>query len=329
MNPVATDPPGIELEDVHLDYCGTTALEGVSVGLEGGKIYGLLGRNGAGKSSLLSLVAAFRRPSAGSVRVGGRPVFEQPDVVSQICLIRETGDTVDAGEPVSEALAFAARHRRSWDADYADRLVDRFELPRGTHIGKLSRGKQCALGVTLGLATRAPVTMFDESYLGMDAPSRYAFYDELLSDYMAHPRTVVVSTHLIEEVSSLFEEVLILDRGRLVVHEQAETLRSRGVSVTGPAPRVDRFVADLGPDATVLGTQQLGPTKSTAVYGDLDDDRRAAARSAGLDLGPISLQDLFVHLTGQPDDDPAADADAGDGPDPTDPARPTDPEAVR
>jgi ABC-2 type transport system ATP-binding protein len=316
MNPVATDPPGIELDGVQLDYCGTRALDDVSVRLEGGRIYGLLGRNGAGKSSLLSLVAAFRRPSSGTVRVGGRPVFEQADVVSRICLIRETGDTIDGGEPVREALAFAARHRPTWDADYADRLVDRFELPRGTHIGKLSRGKQCALGITLGLATRAPLTMFDESYLGMDAPSRYAFYDELLSDYMAHPRTVVVSTHLIEEVSSLFEEVLILDRGRLVVHEQAETLRSRGVSVTGSAPRVDRFVADLGPGATVLGTQQLGPTKSIAVYGDLDDERRAAARAAGLDLGPISLQDLFVHLTGRPDDEPGpdeptdADADA-------------------
>lgn len=315
MTPVAPDPPGIELDGVQLDYCGTPALHDVSVELDGGKIYGLLGRNGAGKSSLLSLVAAFRRPSAGSVRVGGRPVFERPEVVSQICLIRETGDTVDTGEPVSEALAFAARHRPGWDTDYADRLVDRFELPRGTHIGKLSRGKQCALGITLGLATRAPLTMFDESYLGMDAPSRYAFYDELLSDYMAHPRTIVVSTHLIEEVSSLFEEVLVLDRGRLVVHEQAETLRSRGVSVTGPAPRVDRFVADLGPGTTVLGTQRLGPTKSTAVYGDLDDARRATARAAGLDLGPISLQDLFVHLT-EPTDEPDPD------PDPDDPAEP-------
>jgi ABC-2 type transport system ATP-binding protein len=300
MTPDPAGTPGIELDGVRLDYGDTRALDGVSVRLDGGKIYGLLGRNGAGKSSLLGLLAAFRRPTAGEVRVGGRPVFERPEVVSRICLIRETGDTVDGGEPVGEALAFAARHRPTWDADYAERLVDRFELPLGTHIGKLSRGKQCALGITLGLATRAPLTMFDESYLGMDAPSRYAFYDELLSDYMAHPRTVVVSTHLIEEVSSLFEEVLILDRGRLLVHEQADTLRSRGVTVTGPAGRVDRFVADLGPGATVLGTQELGPTRSTAVYGDLDDGRRAAARTAGLELGPISLQDLFVHLTEPP-----------------------------
>ena len=296
----ATHPPGIEMDGVGLRYGDTEALADLTFRLEGGKVYGLLGRNGAGKSSLLGLVAAFRKPTTGTVLVGGRPVFEQPEVTTQVCLIRETGDTVDGGEPVREALAFAARHRPSWDADYADRLVDRFELPLGTHVNKLSRGQQCALGITLGLATRAPLTMFDESYLGLDAPSRYAFYDELLSDYMAHPRTVIVSTHLIEEVSSLFEEVLILDRGRLLVHEQADTLRSRGVSVTGPAPRVDKFVADLGPGTSVLGTQELGPTKATAIYGEIDDDRRAQARTAGLDLGPISLQDLFVHLTAPP-----------------------------
>ena len=121
----ATHPPGIEVEGVRLDYGDTAALADLSFRLEGGRIYGLLGRNGAGKSSLLSLVAAFRLPTAGSVRVGGQPVFEQPDVVAQICLIRETGDTVDGAEPVREALAFAARLRPTWDADYAERLVDR------------------------------------------------------------------------------------------------------------------------------------------------------------------------------------------------------------
>lgn len=313
MTPTLTEPPGVEVDGVHLRFGDTQALDGVTCRLDGGKVYGLLGRNGAGKSSLMSLVAAFRRPTGGEVRVGGRPVFEQPDVVSQICLIREAGDTVDGGEPVSEALAFAARHRRDWDPDCADRLVERFELPLRTHVGQLSRGKRCALGVTLGLASRAPLTMFDESYLGMDAPSRYAFYDELLSDYIAHPRTVVISTHLIEEVSSLFEEVLILDRGRLVVHEQAETLRARGVSITGPGPRVDRLVEGLGPATAVLGTQQLGPTRSTTVYGDLDDATRAEAAESGLELGPISLQDLFVHLTAPPS---GADPDDGEPCDP-------------
>jgi ABC-2 type transport system ATP-binding protein len=127
----------------------------------------------------------------------------------------------------------------------------------------------------------------------MDAPSRYAFYDELLTDFMAHPRTIVISTHLIEEVSSLFEQVVIIDRGRLVLHDEADHLRSRGAAITGAADVVDRFADGL----TVLGKKTLGPTKSAMVYGALDDAYRERARGAGLDIGPIALQDLFVHLT--------------------------------
>lgn len=290
--------PRIDVDQVELRYsCSdTNALDGISLTLEGGKLYGLLGRNGSGKTSLLSVIAAFRRASAGEVRVAGQPVFENSLVAPQICLIRESGDTVEHDWPtdrVRDALSFAERTRPNWDAQYAAGLVERFELPAKARVNGLSRGERSKLGIVLGLASRAPVTMFDESHLGMDAPSRYAFYDELLKDFMAHPRTIVVSTHLIEEVGTLFEEVVIIDDGHLLLHEETEVLRSRGASVTGPADDVDRFAEGL----SVLSEQHLGPTKRVMVYGDLDNLHRKEAERAGLDLGPVALQDLFVHLT--------------------------------
>jgi ABC-2 type transport system ATP-binding protein len=127
----------------------------------------------------------------------------------------------------------------------------------------------------------------------MDAPSRYAFYDALLADYMAHPRTIIVSTHLIEEVSSLFEEVVIIDKGRLVLHEPVETLTARGATVTGPAEAVEAFANGQ----TILNERQLGRTKSVMLYGQLTEEQRQHARETGLDLEPIALQDLFVYLT--------------------------------
>jgi ABC-2 type transport system ATP-binding protein len=282
----------IEVDDLRLRFGDTVALDGLSFRLDGGKICGLLGRNGSGKTSLLSLLAAFRRPSAGSIRVDGENPWENPGLVSRICLIRESGDVYDS-EKVSCVVRVAAQLRRSFDRDYADRLIERFQIPTGKTVQSLSRGQKSALGIVLGLACRAPLTMFDESYLGMDAPSRYAFYEELLADYSAHPRTIIISTHLIEEVSSLFEEVLIIDRGKLIAHDEADVLRSRGVAVSGPADVVDTFTAGL----TVLGTQRLGGTKSATVFGDLNETQVSAARLAGLELGPVSLQDLFVHLT--------------------------------
>ena len=282
----------IDVEGLRLNYGETVALDDLSFTLEGDKIIGLLGRNGSGKTSLLSVLAAFRPASSGRVLIDGQEVFENPAVTERICLIRAGGD-VQMDEKVKVALQFAEEMRPNWDGDYAGALLDRFQVPLNKKVCDLSRGQQSSLGTTLGLATRAPLTMFDESYLGMDAPSRYAFYDALLADFMEHPRTFVISTHLIEEVAALFEEVVIIDQGRVLLHDDAEALRSRGASVTGPSEAVDRFVDGL----TVLNARQLGGTKSAMVYGGLENGRLEQARAAGLEVGPMALQDLFVHLT--------------------------------
>jgi len=284
---------GIEAQDLQLRYGETEALRGLTFALDGGKIYGLLGRNGSGKTSLLSVLAGFRRASGGTVRIDGQPVFEHRPTTRRVCLIRESGEVGHKSDNLGDALAIPRVLRPEWDHAYATKLMELFALPYKKKISELSRGERSAFGIVVGLASRAPVTMFDESHLGMDAPSRLAFQEELLRDFMAHPRTVIISTHLIEEHSPLFERVLILNEGRLLLHEDLDDLRSRGTSVTGPAEVVDDFVVGL----TVLGEQRLGPTKSATVYGHLDDAHVRAARVAGLELGPVSVQDLFVHLT--------------------------------
>src|SRR5690606_14241467 len=117
--------------------------------------------------------------------------------------------------------------------------------------------------------------------------------EELLADYLAHPRTFILSTHLIEEVASLFEDVLIIDDGKVVLHEPTEDVRERGVAVTGPAEAVDRFTEDL----TVLNRQHLGGPVRVTVFADPSADRGRDAAAAARDLGPVPLQDLLIHLT--------------------------------
>jgi ABC-2 type transport system ATP-binding protein len=285
----------VDVDDLVLRYGTVTALDRMSFGLDGGKIYGLLGRNGSGKTSLLSILGAFRRQTSGQARVGGSPVFENPAVTSGVCLVRESGECIDLGT-AEDAFYFAEWLRPNWDGDYARSLLDLFGIHPKTNVKSMSKGQRSAMGVVVGLASRAPLTMFDESYLGMDAPARQAFYDAVLADYMAHPRTIILSTHLIEEVSDLFEEVLIIDGGKLLVHEESATLLARGHTVTGPVDRVEAFTSGL----TVLGEKTLGPTRSAMVYGELDAERRRTATATGLDLGPIGMQELFIHLTGGP-----------------------------
>jgi ABC-2 type transport system ATP-binding protein len=282
----------IEIQNLTVRYGRTTAIDDLTLTLPAGKIYGLLGRNAAGKTTLLSVLAAFRRPDGGQVRIDGADPYENPAIVERICFVGQRLIGQD-DDKVSTVLRLARALRPAWDQSYADRLLDLFEVPLRKSVASLSQGKHSALGIVLGLASRAPLTILDESYLGLDAPSRYAFYEELLADYAANPHTVILSTHLIEEVGSLFEEVVIIDRGRLLLHEETDVLRARGASVTGPAEAVDRFVDGL----TVLSEQRLGPTKSATVYGRLGPERDLAARALDLELGPVGLQDLFIHLT--------------------------------
>lgn len=283
----------MQIRNVHLTYGTTQALNDVSLTLEGDRIIGLLGRNGSGKSSLLSLVAAFRKPNDGEITLNDEPIFENAAMTSQIALIREGGDVIDEDEKVSEAFRYAAWLRPNWDQSYADSLLEQFQVPVNTKLGDMSRGQRSAVGVALGLASRAPITIFDETYLGMDAPSRYSFYDMLLQDYVSHPRMFILSTHLIEEVARLFEEVVIIDKGNVLLHRPTEDLLNDGLSITGPAAKVDQVTAGL----QLIGSRDLGPTRAVTVFGGLDAEKRRQARAAGLDLTPLPLQDLFVHLT--------------------------------
>jgi ABC-2 type transport system ATP-binding protein len=282
----------IEVSGLRVDYGRTTAVDDLTFSLAAGKIYGLLGRNGAGKTSLLSVLSAFRRQSGGTVHVGGEDPFENAALTRQIAFIREQADVFGL-DRVQDVMTLGGRCGRTGARRWPTHCWSGFALPRRKRINALSLGMKSALRVTIGIAARTPLTIFDEAYLGMDAPSRYAFYEELLNDYMEFPRTIILSTHLIEEFGSMFEEVLILDKGRLVVRDSADSLRSRGASVTGPADAVDAFVAD----DKVLSEQRLGGTKSATIYGEIGGDRRLAAKRAGLELGPVALQDLFIHLT--------------------------------
>ncbi|MGI2329053.1 ATP-binding cassette domain-containing protein [Planococcus sp. YIM B11945] len=284
----------IQLKNISLRFGKFDALKDISLTMEGGKIHGLIGRNGAGKTSLLSLIAAFREASEGQVEIGGDPVFENPERMQQVAFVYEKNYT-DEYDPFSSLIEFAARYRPNFDEKYAEHLSKRFNLPIDKPVYKFSKGMQSAASVILGLASRAPITIFDEAYIGMDAPNRQVFYEELLSDQAEHPRTIILSTHLVSEMDYLFDRVAIIDKGRLLLHEDADVLTARGASITGTAEAVEQFTAGMN----ILNEQKLGGVKSVMVYGELDEQQLLTAHKQGLEIGPVPLQDLFIHLTGE------------------------------
>ena len=282
----------INVTNLSLNYGNHEALHNISFHCNQKKVYGLLGRNGAGKTSLLSILASFREQTSGLLTIDGETAFENPHVMQHVIFIYNK-DYKDESDNVKQILEGIERYRPFFDMDYAQHLIRKFKLPLDKKVKTFSNGMQSALNVTIGLASRAPITIFDEAYLGMDAPTREIFYRELLEDQANHPRIMIISTHLVSEMDYLFEEILILHKGRMILQDDYESLLTKGASITGEAKDVDDFTQNM----KVLNVQQLGPIKSAMVYGELNEVKQRDAQLKGLEVGPISLQDLFIHLT--------------------------------
>lgn len=285
----------VHTTDLRLHYGKTRAVDGVDLDLGAGRIHGLLGRNGAGKTTLLSVLASLLPAGGGLVEVGARDPFEDEERMAQICLIRESGNVV-GDEKVSTNLDLHAMTRPTFDRAWADELLAVFGLRPDAKPDKLSRGQRSSLGAVVGLASRAPLTMFDEVHLGMDAPTRQQFTELLIADQARHPRTIILSSHLIAEIEHLLETVTVLHHGRVLLCAEADDVRRRGITVTGPAGAVDALTRQL----SVVATRDLGPTRQVTAFGEPDAQLLAQAQRDGLDVSAAPLQDLFIHLTSGP-----------------------------
>lgn len=215
----------VQTSGLTVAFGSSRALDSADLSVPAGAITGLLGRNGAGKTTLLSTIAGHRRPTAGSVRVDGANPWENQRVMEGVCLIQEQGHLMN-DEKLSQNLDVVASLRPHWSDELAGKLMDAYELKARKTLQSLSRGQRSAFAVVVGLASRAPLTMLDEVHLGMDAPSRYTLYDTLLEDYATHPRSIIMSSHLIGEIERFLEHVIVLERGRPVVTGDADELRA-------------------------------------------------------------------------------------------------------
>lgn len=287
-----SEAPAILTRALSKTYKDVRALDNVNLELPANRIYGLLGRNGAGKTTLMSILTGQNFATEGEAEIFGHTPFEHDPTLSRICFIRESQKYPDDFK-ASQAFKAAAIFFENWNEELAQDLVRAFNLPVKRRIKKLSRGQLSAVGVIIGMASRAEITFFDEPYLGLDAVARQIFYDRLIEDFAQFPRTIVLSSHLIDEVSNLLEHVIVIDQGRIVINAEAEELQGAAFTVTGNAQKVAAFTAGC----KVLHRDALGSLASLTVEGRLSDQQRREAAELGLDLSPVSLQQLVVRST--------------------------------
>lgn len=279
----------IDIRSLSRVFGHARALEDITLSAPEGSICGLLGRNGAGKTTIMSILAGQDRPSSGTVEVFGQNPFENKAVLSRISFIRDNQRYPD-GYRLHHVLRIAPAFAPNWSTDIAAELVEGFRIPDRTPIKKFSRGQLSSVAIVLALASRAPLTLLDEPYLGLDVTARGFFHNMLLRDYAEHPRTVVLSTHLIEESEALFDRVLIVDRGRVRVDCGSEETSNLAFTVSGRAEVVEELVG--GRD--LLSSHTVGNLRSVTVSGTADADLGSRAHTLGAAVAPATLQQLVA-----------------------------------
>lgn len=279
----------ITIRSMSRSFGRSTALDDITLTVPEESICGLLGRNGAGKTTIMSILAGQDRPSSGTAEVFGERPFENESILSKISFVRDNQKYPD-NYRLHHVLRIAPEFAPNWNADVAAELVDGFRIPTKTPIKKFSRGQLSAIAIVIGLASRAPLTLLDEPYLGLDVTARALFHDMLLRDYTAHPRTVVLSTHLIEESEALFDHVLIIDRGRVRAACASDETADLAFTVSGSIDAVQLLTADR----TTLLSHNVGSLKSATVSGTVDDDLLSHARTLGVTIAPVTLQELVA-----------------------------------
>lgn len=277
---------GIELKNITKHYKDTKALENISLTIEYGKIYGLLGRNGAGKSTMVNLISNRIFPTSGEIFVDGEMSIENDEALRKIFTMSEH-NLLPVDRKFKDAVKLVKEFYPALDEDYAFALAEKFELDVKKKLMSLSTGYSSISKLIIALASGADYIFFDEPVLGLDPNHRELFYKELIDRYANTGSTFVISTHLIDECASLIEKAIIIDKGRLVTAEDTEKIMQDSYTVTGPAELVDKYTAGK----TVIGSDNVGGIKSAYVKG------KAENVPQGLEISKASLQSLFIRMT--------------------------------
>lgn len=278
----------IQIKDVVKRYNNVTALDRVSLSFEYGKIYGFLGRNGAGKSTLINIISNRIFADEGEILIDGLRAKENMEVHEKIFCMSEM-DLYDTSLKVIEHFKWIDRFYDSFDLDQARQIAEKFGLDINKRYKALSKGYQSIFKLTIALSLHVPYVVFDEPVLGLDANHRELFYELLLQDYENYQRTIIIATHLIEEVANIIEEVVLIDKGRVLLQETVETLMNKGYCISGLAGEVD----DYCKDKNVIGYDELGNLKLAYILGQ----KEQLPKNSHLQISNMNLQKLFVKLT--------------------------------
>ncbi len=275
----------IELKQVTKRYGQAAVLKNITLSIDEPGIYCLLGRNGAGKTTLLKSIAGYQNITDGCIKVDGKEI---------------TTSTLDTGVsyienfakhfnlPVRKLLKIASEVNPDYDYDFASEMMERFELDGKKKFNHLSLGMKTMVSTIICLASSKAVILLDEPVLGFDAIMRVEFYGMLTESFKKHPRIIIVSTHIIEEIAKTIEKLIIIDRGSIRFFDTLQSVEAKAFSVSGLQRDVEAATRGLN----VIGQSTVGGLVTCCIFDAPPQE------SASIEVRALSLQDFFIQMVG-------------------------------
>ena len=275
----------IELRQVTKKYGQSAVLKNITLSVDEPGIYCLLGRNGAGKTTLLKSIAGYQNITKGMIKVDGKTI---------------TTSTLDTGVsyienfaghfnlPVRKLLKIASEVNPSYDYDFASEMTERFELDEKKKFKHLSLGMKTMISTIICLASNKNVILLDEPVLGFDAIMRAEFYDMVTESFHRHPRIIIISTHIIEEIAKTIQKLIIIDRGNIRFFDTLQAVETKAFSISGLQKDVEAATRNLN----VIGQDIVGGLATSYIFDTPPE------QTASLEIRPLFLQEFFIQMVG-------------------------------
>jgi ABC-2 type transport system ATP-binding protein len=293
-------PPAIDLHDLVVSYGARPAVNGLSLTVPMGAIFGFLGPNGAGKTTTIKAMLGLRRPNAGSVRVLGYDAVTQSlEVRARVGYVSEVNSLYDF-LTIAQHCALCRSTSRQWNQEIVDRYVGIFGLPANVKVGRFSKGMKSQLALSLALGSNPDLLILDEPTAGLDPMARHEFLNQLVAEIAAQGKTVFFSSHILSEVETVADWVGIIRDGRLLVCDELDHLKQtqKVLKLTYAELPSAAEMAALRALPGVMSLSQEGRSVRLLTRGDVQSlsqmiqSRPYALRD--VDTVDLNLEDLFL-----------------------------------
>ena len=275
----------IELKQVTKQYGQAVVLKNITLSIDEPGIYCLLGRNGAGKTTLLKSIAGYQNITNGIIKVDGKTITTSA-LDTGVSYIENFARHFNL--PVRRLLRVASEVNPSYDYDFALEMMERFELEGKKRFRQLSLGMKTMVSTIICLASNKDVILLDEPVLGFDAIMRVEFYDMLTESFQKHPRIIIISTHIIEEIAKTIQKLIIIEKGSVRFFDTLQSVEAKAFRISGLQKDVEAATRNLN----IISQDTVNGLATSYIF-DAPPEQ-----TASIEIHPLSLQDFFIQMVG-------------------------------